>query len=73
MPLSRIVAMSAYQVGATFNAFLCLIVVVPSQIAAIVGDAHKGQALGLVLGSSGVLQQPARHATALFCFHLRQT
>ena len=59
MPLSRIVAMSAYQVGATFNAFLCLIVVVPSQIAAIAGDARKGEAVGLVLGSSGVLSLAA--------------
>ena len=55
LPLYRILLIAALQVGSSFFSFMCLIVVVPTQLAAIAGDAHKGSAVGLVLGVSGVL------------------
>ena len=50
LPLYRILLIAALQVGSSFFSFMCLIVVVPTQLAAIAGDAHKGSAVGLVLG-----------------------
>ena len=55
MPPLRILLLACTQVGVTFNGFLTLIVIVPSQLALIAGDARKGSAVGLVLGLSGVL------------------
>lgn len=55
LPLVRILLMAALQAGSSFSSFMCLIVLVPTQLATIAGDAHKGSAVGLVLGISGVL------------------
>ena len=47
-----LVLVNAAWFASSFNWFLLLIVLVPSQVAAIVGQERKGSAIGLVLGAS---------------------
>ena len=45
----------AVNIGFNFNSFLQLVVIVPSRLAELAGDAHKGQAVGSVLLCAGLV------------------
>ena len=45
----------AVNIGFNFNSFLQLVVIVPSRLAELAGDEHKGQAVGSVLLCAGLV------------------